>query len=390
MAKLRIGIIGIGNMGSGHANNILKGLVPSAELTAVCDTDPAKLEKARREWPESIQKFDNAETFFEKAPIDAVIVATPHYFHPVYVTEALNRGFHALSEKPAGVYTKAVQEMNAVAEKSDKVFGIMFNQRTNPVYQKVRDIIQSGELGEMKRSVWIITNWYRSQAYYNSGGWRATWSGEGGGVLLNQDPHQLDLWQWMCGMPTKVRAFMQYGKGRDIEVENDVTAYVEYANGATGLFVTSTHEAPGTNRLEVSGDRGKLVVEDGKLTFWRNRIGEKEFNANSVITGKQGSPECWKIEVPTAPAPNGHATVLENFCKACMGQEKLLAPGIEGIRGLTISNGMHLSAWTESTVDLTNLDADLFYELLQKRIAESKFVKTVSDTDMDGIIQKVY
>ena len=187
--------------------------------------------------------------------------------------------------------------MNEAAEKSGKVFSMMFNQRTNPLYQKVRELILSGELGEIKRTNWIITNWYRSQSYYDSGGWRATWAGEGGGVMINQSPHQLDLWQWTTGlMPRRVRAFSGFGKYHDIEVEDDVTAYVEYENGATGLFVTSTGEAPGTNRFEVAGDRGKIVVEDGKLTFWRLRQSEREFNRE--YQGGFGEPECWKIDIP--------------------------------------------------------------------------------------------
>ena len=211
--------------------------------------------------------------------IDAVIVATPHYEHPRLSMLAMRNGIHTLCEKPAGVYTAQVQEMNACARECDVVFGIMYNQRPNPLYQKVKDLIDSGELGEIRRSNWIITNWYRSQSYYNSGGWRATWKGEGGGVLLNQDPHQLDLWQWLVGMPVRLRAFCQFGKHRDIEVEDEVTAYAEYANGATGVFITTVAETQGTNRLEIVGDHGKVVVEEGKLRYWRLRESETAFNA---------------------------------------------------------------------------------------------------------------
>ena len=382
MEKLALGIIGLGNMGYGHIRNITAGLVPEVEVAAICDIDPAKLDRASEKLPKAARYADAAEKMMDEAKLDAVLIATPHYLHPVYAIEAFKRGLNVLTEKPAGVYTKAVREMNEAAEKSGKVFGIMYNQRTNPVYQKLRDLIQSGELGEIKRTNWIITNWYRSQAYYNSGGWRATWSGEGGGVLLNQDPHQLDLWQWTCGLPVRVRAFMQFGKGRDIEVENDVTAYVEYENGATGLFVTSTHEAPGTNRFEVSTDMGRLVIENSRLTFDRNRMSEPAFNALL----QEGTPECWHCEIPTKPAPNGHATVLSNFANAVLKGEKLLAPGVEGIRGLTLSNAMHLSAWTDKTIELATLDEDLFYNLLQEKIANSKFVKPASTNGDSGAV----
>lgn len=371
---VRYGIIGIGNMGSGHAKNFAAGKVPGAVITAVCDTNPEKLKWAEKELPADVKKFSCTEDFFKDGCFDVVVVATPHYDHPRLVIESLELGFHVITEKPAGVYTKAVREMNEAAKKSDKLFGIMYNQRTNPVYQKVRELVKSGELGEMKRVVWIITNWYRTQSYFNSGGWRATWAGEGGGVLLNQDPHQLDLWQWICGMPSKVTAFMEFGKMHDIEVEDDVTAFVTYPNGATGLFVTSTHETPGTNRLEISGDNGKIVVENDKVKFWRNRIGEREFNA--TCTAGFGSPECWEIDIPTRGENLQHIGIFRDFTSAVANGTPLLAPGIEGINGLTISNAMHLSAWLGSkTIDIDTLDEELYYSLLKEKIASSTFVK---------------
>ena len=372
MNKVKVGIMGIGNMGSSHALYIKHGDIHNAEVTAVCDTNPDRLKWAKENLGEDIQIFDNEAAFFASKVMDAVMVATPHYSHPPLAIEALQKGYHTLIEKPAGVYTHQVREMNEAAQKSDKVFGIMFNQRTNPLYQKVRDLVRSGELGDIKRTIWIITNWYRSQSYYDSGGWRATWAGEGGGVLLNQDPHQLDLWQWMCGMPNRVRAFMSFGKYHDIEVEDDVTAYVEYENGATGLFVTSTGEAPGTNRFEISADRGKLVIENDKLTFWRLRVPERQFNAEH--TGGFGSPECWKCDIPIRGEETAHRGITENWIQAILKGTPLLAPGVEGINGLQLSNAMHLSAWTDSWVNIP-VDEELFYEKLQARIANSTYKK---------------
>ncbi|WP_018884568.1 Gfo/Idh/MocA family protein [Paenibacillus massiliensis] len=373
MEKVRYGIIGIGNMGKSHAIQLLNQ-IEGAELAAVCDISPERLKWAKKELPAGIHHYEQPEAMLQSGLIDAVIVATPHYDHPTHAIQAFEAGLHVLIEKPAGVYTKAVRQMNEKAAASDRVFGIMYNQRTNPLYQKLKELISSGELGEVRRTNWIVTNWYRSQSYYDSGGWRATWAGEGGGVLLNQDPHQLDLWQWTTGlMPTRVRAFCYFGKYHDIEVEDDVTAYVEYANGATGLFVTTTGEAPGTNRFEVNGTRGKIVVEDGKLTFWRLRVPEPEWNAS--YTGGFGSPECWTCDIPV---PDGHGEqhvgILRNFTNAILHGEQLLAPGEEGIHGLTLSNAMYLSAWEDDWVDLP-LDEDRFLELLERKIADSKYVK---------------
>lgn len=380
MEKVRMGIIGIGNMGTAHVQNLMAGKVPNAELTAICDIKTERLEWAKGNFGDKIKLFDNTDAFFESRAFEAVFIATPHYDHPGLAIKALNLGYHTLIEKPAGVYTKAVREMNEVASKSDRVFGIMYNQRTNPLYRKLKELIESGELGELKRSVWIITDWYRPQSYYDAGGWRATWSGEGGGVLLNQDPHQLDLWQWMCGMPKRVRAFMSFGKYHNIEVEDDVTAYVEYENGATGLFVTTTGEAPGTNRLEVVGDRGKIVIEDGRLTFWRLRVSERDFNMD--YKGGFGSPECWKCEIPVWGENSQHAGILKDWTNAIINGTKLLAPGEEGIKGLTISNAMHLSAWTDSWVDIP-FSEDLFYEKLKERIDNSTVTKNVKDITLD-------
>lgn len=375
--QIRFGVIGIGNMGSAHAQSLIGQRIEGAVLTAVCDVRQERLDWAKQHLPADVRRYADPKELMRSGEIDAVLIATPHYDHPTLAIEAFQYGLHVLIEKPAGVYTKAVRQMNeaaAAAAKSGLVFGIMYNQRTNPLYRKLRDLVQSGELGEIRRTNWIITNWYRSQSYYDSGGWRATWQGEGGGVLLNQDPHQLDLWQWTTGMmPKRVRAFCSFGKKRNIEVEDDVTAYVEYENGATGLFVTTVGEAPGTNRFELAGDNGKIVIEDDKLTFWRLRTPEPEFNAS--YTGGFGEPECWKCDVPVERGSGSqHEGILSNFTRAVLHGEPLIAPGEEGIHGLTLSNAMHLSSWTDGWVELP-IDEDAYLAQLNERIEQSTFVK---------------
>ncbi len=384
MDKVRIGVVGIGKMGSYHAKYIDSGEIKNAELTAICDTSDDCLKWASNNLKKEVVQYKDYKKLFESGTIDGVLIAVPHYEHSVIAIEAFKNGLHVLTEKPAGVYTKQVREMNEAAEKSGKIFGIMYNQRTNPLYQKLREIIQSGELGEIKRTNWIVTDWYRPQVYYDTGDWRATWVGEGGGVLINQCPHNLDLWQWICGMPVKVRAFCGLGKYHDIEVEDDVTAYVEYENGATGVFITSTAEAPGTNRFEVSGDMGKLVVEDGKLTFWRNRQSEREFNCNS--TNPFSQPETWKCEIPIKGVETSHKGITENWVCAITNGTSMLAPGIEGINGLSISNAIQLSSWTDNWVSLP-IDEELYFKNLKKKIDSSKpKTKTGIKSDLDGNI----
>ncbi|SEO68264.1 Gfo/Idh/MocA family protein [Paenibacillus sp. OV219] len=371
MKQLRFGIIGIGNMGSGHASILTSGSIKGAILTAVCDGFESKRAWARETYGDKITVFENSAAMIDSGLVDAVVVATPHYDHPSEAIHAFSKGMHVLIEKPAGVYAKQVRQMNEAAAASGKTFGIVYNQRMNPLYQKLREMIQSGEIGEVRRINWIITNWYRTQAYYDSGTWRATWGGEGGGVLINQCPHNLDLWQWTTGMmPTRMRAFCQFGKNRDIEVENEVTAYAEYENGATAVFITSTSEAPGTNRLEVAGSRGKIVIEDDKMTFYRIREEEAAFNARNKEPF--ASPECWKIDIPSGGPSPEHAGILQNFTDAVLNGTPLVAPGEEGIFGLTLSNAMHLSTWIDGWVDLP-LDEALHESELNKRIASSKF-----------------
>lgn len=365
--KVRIGIVGIGNMGSNHSKNILAHQVEHLELAAVCDIAPEKLDWAEKNLP-GVPRFSDYKEMIASGLLDAVLIATPHYLHPEIAKAGFAAGLHVLTEKPAGVYTKQVEEMNEAAQKSGKVFCIMYNQRTNPQFQKIRELVQSGRLGQLKRCIWIITNWYRTQAYYDSGTWRGTWAGEGGGVLLNQCPHNLDLWQWMFGMPVRVRAKCQYGKWHNIEVEDEVTAYAEYANGATATFITTTGECPGTNRLEITGDRGKVVWEEGKLRFCELEVPERQlcFEASDGFV----MPDVTYQELEVEGVETGHNGILQNFTNAILYGEELLSPGYEGINGLTISNAIHLSDWTNDWVELP-IDKELFLQYLNEKRSHS-------------------
>ncbi|MBO7398981.1 MAG: Gfo/Idh/MocA family oxidoreductase [Clostridia bacterium] len=380
MEFVRMGIIGVGNMGSGHLSNIVGGKCPEIKVTAVCDINPDRLAWAREKAGPDIACFENAIEMLDSGLIDACIIAVPHYSHPMYVIECLKRDIHVMCEKPAGVYTKAVRAMNEAAAHSKAKFGMMFNQRTDCIYRKMREIVQSGKMGRIRRTNWIITNWYRPQAYYDSGAWRATWSGEGGGVLLNQCPHNLDLWQWICGMPKTVTAHLYYGKWHDIEVEDDVTAFVEYENGATGCFITTTGDAPGTNRFEITLDGGKLLAENGKLYMTELEMFEPEFSRTNKISfaGPRGNT----FEVETDGQSPQHVGVLNRFAAAILRDEPLVARGEEGIFGLTISNAMHLSSWLGKTVEIP-FDEDLFYDELMKRVATSRRKEPVAGTVAD-------
>lgn len=345
---LRVGIIGVGNIGSVHAACIAAGKIPGMRLAALCDTDGSKRARLAQQYPD-VPVFADASALLASGLADAVILSTPHYFHPPLAIEAFRTGHHVLTEKPAGVATGRVREMIAAAQQSGKRFGIMFNQRTDPLFRKARELVQSGALGVPKRLVWLVTNWYRTQAYYDSGDWRATWNGEGGGVLLNQAPHNLDLWQWIFGMPCRVRAFCGVGKYHNIRVEDDATIYAEYENGATAVFITTTGELPGTNRLEISGDLGKLVLEDGVLRLCRLSVPERSFCFS--VKENSGLPEMTEEEF-RAPAPEGHALILADFAAACLTGAPMLSPGEDGLFQLSLSNAAYLSSWENRTVTL--------------------------------------
>ncbi len=382
MEKIRLGIIGIGNMGSGHATRIKAGNCPDFVLSAVADINPKRLEWAKNELGEDVKLFDSAEKMLDSGEIDACIVAVPHYDHPKYVIECMKKGIHVMCEKPAGVYTKQVREMNEEAKKHpDVVFGMMFNQRTNCVYKKMRELVRSGEFGQIRRTNWIITDWYRPQAYFDSGSWRATWSGEGGGVLLNQCPHNLDLWQWICGMPSKISAHMKFGKWHDIEVEDDVSVYCEYPNGATGVFVTTTGDAKGTNRFEIQLDRAKIVADYSGLSVLEFDMPEPEFSrTNKIPFGNVGAH---KLEIELDGSNPQHDGVLRAWGGAILRGEPLVAHGSEGVYGLTISNAIHLSAWLGKEIELNDFDEDLFYSELQKRVATSRRKTNVNEQVAD-------
>ncbi|MBR4360014.1 MAG: Gfo/Idh/MocA family oxidoreductase [Clostridia bacterium] len=369
MNKIRLGIIGVGNIGTGHVGNILDGLCPEVEITAVADRRESRREWAREKLP-GAAVFSEGSDLIASGACDAVMVCVPHYQHPPLAIDAMRHGLHTLVEKPAGVYTLQVREMNEEADRHPELtFAMMFNQRTNCVYRKLKEMIDGGELGTLKRVSWLITDWYRTQIYYDSGAWRATWSGEGGGVLLNQCPHQLDLLQWLCGLPVRVRAFCHEGKWHDIEVEDDVTAYLEFENGATGVFVTTTGDAPGTNRLEVTGTRGKVVCEGGVLTFSRLAVDERVWCSTCPEGFKK--PEWETFQVETDGLNPQHPAVINAFAAHILRGEPLVADGREGIRGLMLSNAMHLSSWLGRPVDLP-FDEEQFKNLLMERSRHSR------------------
>ena len=381
MDKVRFGIIGLGNQGSGYAKYLFaKGEIENGVMTALCDIDPEKIaamkeklnDEAEGTNDDGVTYFEDYKEMLDSGLCDAVLVETPHYFHPEMAIECFKRDINVVIEKPAGVYTKQVREMNEAASGTKALFGMMFNQRTDCLYRKMREIIADGGIGELQRVTWIITEWYRTQQYYDSGSWRATWDGEGGGVLFNQCPHQLDLVQWVVGAsPTSVRGFCDYGKWHDIEVEDEVSAYFRYANGATGMFITTTGEAPGSNRFEVSGTLGKLVAERGTLTWYKNDMDSQVFSNTSENGFSRPNIEVETVE--TDGKNPQHKGIINNFANAILGIEPLFVDGRDGVAGVELMNAIELSGWLGGAEVSLPVDEELYLEELNKRRATSRY-----------------
>ena len=375
MGFVKFGIVGIGNMGSAHVRFI--GELSNTKLTAVCDINPQAFDRISPAVREQIKCYTDVDTFFKEADIDAVIVAVPHYSHPDIAIKALKAGKHIIVEKPIAVHKKEAERLIAEGAKHPELKqSLMFNQRTIPNHKKIKQLIDNGELGKIRRINWVITNWFRSQAYYDSGDWRASWRGEGGGVLLNQCPHQLDLWQWLFGMPKTVRSVVKFGKYHDIEVEDEVNVYMEYEDGTVGNFIASTGEMPGDNRLEITAEKGKLIYEDGKIIFVRNEIETSEFCRTAKTSF--GVADKWICEIPVynAAADHQHRNVIENVANAILNDTPLIAPMAEGIRGLELGNAMLLAGLKDKVVTLP-MDSDEYAAELEKLVATSRYQKKV-------------
>jgi predicted dehydrogenase len=375
---IRLGIIGLGAQGGYYAGFLAKGRVPNVALAAICDTDEAKRSVAE---DYGVPFYTDYVAMLDSGEVDAVVTTIPHYLHPEVAIAALDHGLHVLVEKPIGVYTKqARQLLDHAAATPELTTAVMFNQRTNPLYIDLRELIQSGELGRLRHTSWIITTWWRPQGYYDQSAWRATWGGEGGGVLVNQAPHQLDLWQWLCGVPTSVFAKLGFGFRRDIAVEDEVSAMVDFGEGATGTFITCTHDLVGTDRLEILLDGGKIVVDDSRtVTITRLTAPEQELSAGlgmdevrGLFTGQTDVSKFASTTTRTYDSPwtDQHPAVLQNFAAHILDGTPLVAPVEDGMHGVRLANAIHLAGWTGEEVSITDFDEARYLTELNRRIAD--------------------
>jgi predicted dehydrogenase len=377
--RVRLGIVGAAAQGTFYAELITQGRVPHMTVGAMSGRSPATGALIAERFPE-VAFFTDATELMDSGAVDAVVTTVPHYLHPQMAIDGMRRGLHVLVEKPLGVYTKQVQQMLDVAAATPGVrLAAMFNQRANPLYARIKGILESGEIGDLRRATWIATNWFRPQSYYDSSPWRGTWGGEGGGVLVNQAAHQMDLWHWLCGAPRTVWSKVPFGFAHNIDVEDDVTAVFNYGRAGTGVFITGTHDMMGTDRLEILADAGKIVVDDSRVaTIHRLKKPTQEYSATMdaaaiqrLVRQELDWSQYRTTELIDAHAPHGtdHTTVLENFARAILHDEPLLAPAAEGMGAVRLSNAILLSAWQGREVPY-DFDDDEFLAELNQRIAQ--------------------
>lgn len=391
MDKLKMAVVGVGGMGASHVRDIAASV--DIELAAVCDASRERADELAAR--HSVPAYYSVDDLVESGTAEAVLIATPHRFHAQAAIAALRRGVHVLVEKPIAVHAKEALSMVRAFDEAKRsfpnlVFAAMFNLRTFDHWRKIKALIDGGDLGKLVRATWIVTDWFRTQYYYDTGGWRGTWAGEGGGVLLNQCPHNLDMYQWLFGMPARVHGFVGIGKYHAIEVEDEVTAYFEHENGMVGHFITTTAESPGTNRLEIVGDRGKIIYENDVITFYMNRRSMLD-----VLRDEQKaftSVENWKVTVPfNDHGEPGHRLITENFAAAIRGDEELISPARDGVSSISLGNAIMLSSFRGETVRLP-IDADAYAARLEEKVASSTFqkkvVKPVGEVDMSASFRK--
>lgn len=373
MENIRYGIVGLGNMGRAHRQSILDGKIEGLSLTAICDILESLPEKRDGE-----ARFTDVDEMIQSGEIDAIHICTPHPSHRKIGIKALEADLHVLMEKPLAVDKADCQALIQSYKDTGmkRVFAAMFNQRTDPHYTTLKDLIDTNQLGEIRRVHWSVTDWFRTEYYYAMGGWRATWKGEGGGVLLNQCPHNLDLFQWLFGMPQRVTGFLGFGRYHQIEVEDDATLLFQYDDGKNATFITSTGEAPGVNRLEVIADQGVVTVEENNILWNKNEVTSSEFSANSMSGFSK--PETSTVNIPIEGRGGQHIEIIQNFINSIREGEELISPAMEGINSVELANASLLSAWKGKTIELP-MDASKYASILKEKGDNSTFQKKKID-----------
>lgn len=371
---VRIGIAGIGNIAEDYISLFSEGKIFEGKITALASRNQDRVKEIIDTFNlGDIRTFFTLEEMLKEDVVDAVIITTPHAFHPAMAELALQSEKHVLVDKPLGIKAKELTELLKLSEeKSHLISAVMLNRRSSDVYKMVKEIVKSSELGELRRALWQITNLYRTYAYYSNSAWRGSYKTEGGGVLMNQAVHQLDLLLWIIGMPEKVHAFMKEGFHRPMTTENDVILNLFYKNGANATFMASTHESPGTNRLELSFDKGQIIVEEDRfLKITRLTQTEEDFAKKENRSFTHVPCEVERLEVTPSSNKVEQARTINNFIGSILGKEKILASFSEGLKSVQVINSAYLSSWSEKIVD-TEFDSEEYEVHWKRKVEENR------------------
>ncbi|KPK80563.1 MAG: hypothetical protein AMJ81_11855 [Phycisphaerae bacterium SM23_33] len=388
MKRVRFGIIGCGVIGSSHARQIVQAKAGDFRLAAVADIRPEMAERLGKE--HGVPWFKDGYALMDSGLVDAVIIGTPHYHHPPLTIAAARRGLHVLCEKPVAVSVGPARAAVAECKKRRVAMGVMFQQRNRPEMRKMKDMVQAGAVGEIFRVQMICSSWYRTQFYYDSGAWRGTWLGEGGGVLINQAPHSLDLFQWIGGMPRRVVATVDT-RHHKIEVENTANAVLDYGKGKTGYIYATTAEAPGLEQMMVCGDKGTLVAEGGKLRLAKLNVLSIRKHLLGAKAGMR-PPECTWRDVPLPNIRGSHINIIRAFVGHVLHGRPLAATGQEGINELELSNAIYIAGYKNKPVELPVNAAEmerLLTELARKHgTGKSENIRRRANAELKKLLGK--
>ncbi len=365
---INLAVIGLGPIGAMHVDNLLASDV--AKVVAICDQRPVSDEKYS-----GLKFYDKVDDLLNAGGFDAVIVATPSFTHYNLAKQIIEAGYNVLIEKPLALCTADAMEVESLAKEKNLLCAIMLNQRTTPIYARIKELLSTGELGKINRVSWTMTNWYRPNIYVTSSTWRGTWKGEAGGALINQSIHNLDILAWAFDMPKSIKAWCKYGKYHDIEVEDEVICHMDLGEGTSLSFITSTGEYTGVNRLEIAGDKAFVVAENGELKITKFKgVSLSEFTRNT--DQPFSSPESELIVETFEGNGAQHMGVITNFVRALEGKEELDYKLSEGIKSLELANAMLMSSWTNSEVAMP-LDHNAYKAELGKHLENSKLREEV-------------
>ncbi|MAQ10247.1 MAG: oxidoreductase [Gammaproteobacteria bacterium] len=375
---VRVGVVGTGNIGSQHILLLQSGKIKGAQLAATASRSASSLQT-------DVPHFKDYREMFSHADINAVLIATPTMSHVEIAQAAIQCGLPIMMEKPLAMSVGQAEKLLALVP-DHLQFAIMLSQRFDPAYARLKQLLMNNAIGNLQRIGWTMTKWYRPDIYYKVSRWRGTWPGEGGGLLINQCIHNLDVLQWLVGLPDSITAKVGFGKHHDIDVEDEVSAIMTFDNGAIGTLTASSGEAPGVNRLEIVGDRGSLILEHGVIDVLR---ADENVRTHCRTTHEMfGMPVFDREVIEITEESNQHAAVLQNFVDSLEIGSELLTPTEQGLGSLQLANGILLSAWNNETVTVP-IDTNQYEARLQEKIHNAS-LRAPKDLQVETDMKKSY